>query len=150
MENRYSNTRGVIPRSSLGRCSRSTISPSIVWVLPLPVCRHVHNSRHKCHRSATSLVDLKNFHDSPNLKSLSSRHTVFNGAGRNKSLQKGRENKPYLAITEHTTIVSSHAVFDHGHASHSEKFLLQQIRQQHILSSLLTFSVVMLGSVGET
>lgn len=34
---RYSNTRGVIPRFSLGRCSRSTVSPSIVWVFPLPV-----------------------------------------------------------------------------------------------------------------
>jgi hypothetical protein len=35
---RYSKTRGVMPRLSLGLFSRFSMSPSIVCVLPLPVC----------------------------------------------------------------------------------------------------------------
>jgi hypothetical protein len=36
---RYSKTRGVMPRLSLGLFSRFSMSPSIVCVLPLPVCK---------------------------------------------------------------------------------------------------------------
>jgi hypothetical protein len=35
---RYSKIRGVMPRLSLGLFSRCSMSPSIVCVLPLPVC----------------------------------------------------------------------------------------------------------------
>jgi hypothetical protein len=54
-----------------------------------------------------------------------------------RQILRERETNPYLAITEHTAIVSSHTVFDHGHASYSEKFLLQ-LPSQHIFSRLLT------------
>lgn len=42
---RYSNTRGIMPRFSLGNLSRLSISPSIVCVFPLPVWekQHTHN-----------------------------------------------------------------------------------------------------------
>ena len=37
LANKNSNMRGVIPRFGLGLTSNSSISPSIVWVFPLPV-----------------------------------------------------------------------------------------------------------------
>lgn len=37
--NKYSNTRGVIPQSSLSFPSMWLMSPIIVYVFPLPVCR---------------------------------------------------------------------------------------------------------------
>lgn len=47
LANRNSKMRGVIPRSGLGRTSRLLISPSIVWVFPLPVyiARDVRNKQ---------------------------------------------------------------------------------------------------------
>lgn len=39
--------------------------------------------------------------------------------------QKRTQTKNHLTITEHTAVVSSHAILNHGNASHSEKFLLQ-------------------------
>lgn len=38
LANKNSNMRGVIPRCGLGLSSRLSISPSIVYVFPLPVC----------------------------------------------------------------------------------------------------------------
>jgi hypothetical protein len=38
LANKNSKMRGVIPRCGLGLTSKSSISPSIVCVFPLPVC----------------------------------------------------------------------------------------------------------------
>lgn len=38
LANKNSKIRGVIPRCGLGLISKSSISPSIVYVFPLPVC----------------------------------------------------------------------------------------------------------------
>jgi hypothetical protein len=54
LANKNSNMRGVIPLSGLGLTSRSLISPSIVYVFPLPVCKQLKIQRRESIPLATS------------------------------------------------------------------------------------------------
>jgi hypothetical protein len=63
LANKYSKIRGVIPRSGLGLTSRSLISPSIVYVFPLPVCKgkQIKGSRLKDMNAVLHGLEIKKY-----------------------------------------------------------------------------------------
>lgn len=120
LENKYSNIRGVMPQSSLSLPSTSFISPIMVYVLPLPVCKKTTNAS----KFALQFIPWETY----------SPAWVMT----------------YLTICKHTAIIPRQAILHHGQSSNPEQLLLHPIHAIHLISvhanrflSSILFSVVM-------